>query len=152
MVCGAEGSTTSFWVVLDVRWALVAPVTGFMRPTPETEGRRTSWRELDGADRGGRALKDVGEVGGGREAVGGFDIFGSKLIHERWRSNNERHAFRGYMHMSLSAAHKDYGSRYRTLTASPFVLRHSKTHSVIIEDSGAKLGRYRRVGRPMWLE
>ena len=88
-----------------MRWALVAPVTGFMRPTPETEGRQTSWRELDGAVREGRALKDVGEVGGEREAVGGFDMFKSGLIYDRWRSDNERQAFRGYMRMS--AAHKE---------------------------------------------
>ena len=79
LVCGAEGSTTSFWVVLDVRWVLDAPITGFMRPTPETEGRRARVRV-------GRALKDVGEVGGGREGAGGLDML------ERG-SNYERHPF-----------------------------------------------------------
>ena len=68
MVCGAEGRTTSFWVVFDVRWVFDAPVTGFVRPIPVTEGRRASGRV-------GRALKDVGEVGMGREAEGGLDMW-----------------------------------------------------------------------------
>ncbi len=89
---------------------------------------------LDAADRGGRALKDVGEVAGAREAAGGLDMLGRSFDYDRHRFDDERHPFKSYMRFRQHVSSQcEEGSGCSTSKASPPVLKQSKTHNVVID-------------------